>query len=180
MHVSTIQTEDDDDDTYSDIVFVQKHVQVRKAETSRLRNEAITLLKKKGKALKSHTLELAAMQMAADPFAKIKGLLQGLIERLLKEATDEATQKGWCDTELGKAESDRSFRHQDAERLSADIGELEATKAQLEETQKNLKAEIKDLQDAWTTATTQRNSEKAANKATLETTPATWRFRPSS
>ena len=89
--------DDDDDDVYADVVFTQtKMVQVHKHKVSAgLRNQAITMLKKKGKALKSHTLELAAMQMAADPFAKIKGLLQGLIERLLKEATDEATQKGW-------------------------------------------------------------------------------------
>jgi len=162
--------DDDDDDVYADVVFTQtKMVQVHKHKVSTgLRNQAITMLKKKGKALKSHTLELAAMQMAADPFAKIKGLLQGLIERLLKEATDEATQKGWCDTELGKAETDRSFRHQDVERLSADIGTLEATKATLEETQKNLKQDIKDLNTAWQEATTQRNSEKATNKATLE------------
>ena len=38
----------------------------------------------------------------------------------------------------------------------------------LEETQKNLKKDIKDLNTAWQTATTQRNSEKATNKATLE------------
>merc|ERR1719217_1445704 len=158
--------DDDDDDVYADVVFTQtKMVQVHKHKVSAgLRNQAITMLKKKGKALKSHTLELAAMQMAADPFAKIKGLLQGLIERLLKEATE----KGWCDTELGKAKTDRSYRHQDVERLSADIGTYEATKAELEETQKNLKKDIKDLNTAWQTATTQRNSEKATNKATLE------------
>merc|ERR1719217_1494078 len=138
--------DDDDDDVYADVVFVQtKMAQVHKHKVATgLRNQAITMLKKKGKALKSHTLELAAMQMAADPFAKVKGLLQGLIERLLKEATDEATQKGWCDTELGKAKTDRSYRHQDVERLSADIGTYEATKAELEETQKNLKKEATD------------------------------------
>merc|ERR550537_1756779 len=163
------QENDDDDDTYSDIVFVQtRHVQVHKHKGSLLRDEAITMLKKKGKNLGSHILELAAMQMAADPFAKIKTLIQGLIERLLKEATDEATQKGWCDTELGKAESDRDYRHGDVERLSADIGVLEAKKAKLEEDQRTLKADIKQLNKAHVETTRQRESEKAANKATLE------------
>merc|ERR1719473_103906 len=148
--------DNEDDDTYSDIVFVQtRHVQVHKHKGSLLRDEAITMLKKKGKTLGSHILELAAMQMAADPFAKIKTLIQGLIERLLKEATDEATQKGWCDTELGKAESDRDYRHGDVESLSADIGVLEAKKAKLEEDQRTLKADIKELNRAHVATTKQ-------------------------
>merc|ERR1719456_1499939 len=126
------------------------------------------MLKKKGETLGSHILELMAMKMAADPFAKIKTLIQGLIERLLKEATDEATKKGWCDTELGKAETDRDYRHGDVERLSADIGVLEAKKAKLEEDQRNLKADIKELNKAHVATTQQRESEKAANKDTLE------------
>jgi chromosome segregation ATPase len=167
--IQTDDAADEDDDTYSDIVFVQtRHVQVHKHKSSLLRDEAITMLKKTGKKLGSHTLELAAMAMAADPFAKIKTLIQGLIERLLKEATDEATQKGWCDTELGKAESDRDYRHGDVERLSADIGVLEAKKAKLEEDQRNLKADIKELNRDHVATTKQRENEKAANKDTLE------------
>merc|ERR550537_911534 len=152
------QENDDDDDTYSDIVFVQtRHVQVHKHKGSLLRDEAITMLKKKGKNLGSHILELAAMQLAADPFAKIKTLLQGLIERLLSESTDEATQKGWCDTEIGKANSDRDYRQSDCDSLSADIAVLEATKAEQEEKMAELKASISDLNDAHTEATRQRD-----------------------
>merc|ERR1719271_2021172 len=164
---------DDDDDTYSDIVFVQtRHVQVHKHKSSLLRDEAITMLKKTGKKLGSHTLKLAAMQMAADPFAKIKTLIQGLIERLLYEATDEATQKGWCDTEIGKAETDRSYRQGDVERLSADIGVYEAKKAAQEEKMAELKQSISDLNLALSDATTIRGNDKAANKATLEAATA--------
>ncbi len=40
------------------------------------------------------------MKVQADPFAKVKKLIQQLIERLIAESTAEATKKGFCDLEL--------------------------------------------------------------------------------
>ena len=37
--------------------------------------------------------------------SKNQELIQQLITRLLTESENEATQKGWCDTEIGKARS---------------------------------------------------------------------------
>merc|ERR1719327_571708 len=61
------------------------------------RQMIISLLKGKGQELKSTLLTSLASRIAADPFAKIKKLIQELIERLLQEAANEANQKGWCD-----------------------------------------------------------------------------------
>ena len=58
-----------------------------------LRNRAITILSAAAQHLKSGPIALLTMKMAADPFAKVKGLIQGLIERLLTEAASEATHK---------------------------------------------------------------------------------------
>jgi len=107
------------------------------------------------------------MQMAADPFAKIKTLIQGLIERLLKEAAEEANQKGWCDSSLAKANTDRDFRQGDLEDLSAQINDMTAQKRSLEETAKDLKREIKELNSAHRDATRLRSSEKEQNKKEL-------------
>merc|ERR1719281_45093 len=90
------------------------------------------MLTNAAKTLKSGPIALLTMQLAADPFAKVKGLIQSLIERLLKEAADEATHKGWCDTEMGKAEKDREYRHGDVQTINAEITEAEALKAKLE------------------------------------------------
>jgi len=72
-----------------------------------------------------------ADQIMADPFVKIKKLIQGLIERLLEESKNEATKKGMCDTELGKSRTTRDNRFADVGQLDADLAELSAQKTTL-------------------------------------------------
>merc|ERR1719329_534106 len=71
------------------------------------KEKVLALLNKEGSRLGSAVLASMAMKVAADPFAKVKELIQKLIERLVAEATAEATKKGFCDLELGKAEKNR-------------------------------------------------------------------------
>jgi hypothetical protein len=164
-----VQEPEQEDEEYSDVVFAQmKAIHAHKSGHAALRNKAITMLEKKGKDLKSSVLSMMAMKMAADPFAKVKTLIQQLIERLIREKTDEATHKGWCDTELAKAEHDRDYRHGDTESLSATVAVLEARKATLEETAATLKSDISALETAHMTTSKQRSAEKAENKATLD------------
>jgi len=159
----------DDSTEYHDVVFVQKAVHKHGSSSkTELRNRAITILTSAAQSLKSGPLALLTMKMAADPFAKVKTLIQGLIERLLKEAADEATHKGWCDTEIGKAEKDREYRQGDAEKLNAAIAKEEALKAKLEETIATLTEEIFQLNEDFTEATKMRDEEKANNKKTLK------------
>merc|ERR1719194_141070 len=129
-----VQVDGDSNDEYHDVVFVQEKAVHKHGSNAQveLRNRAITILSAAAQHLKSGPIALLTMKMAADPFAKVKGLIQALIERLLKEAANEATHKGWCDTEIGKAEKDRDFRHEDLQSLNSDITELEARQAKLE------------------------------------------------
>merc|ERR1719305_1721018 len=111
---------------------------------------------------------MLVMKMARDPFAKVKVLIQQLIERLLTEAKNEATHKGWCDTEIGKAEKDREYRHADSVKLNAAITDGEATIAKLKETIETLTKELGELNEALLEATKQREQDKANNKKTLK------------
>merc|ERR1719375_1440406 len=51
----------------------------------------------------SYALMEMAGSAAMDPFVKIRGLIEDMIGKLLKEAQEEATQKAFCDEEMGKS-----------------------------------------------------------------------------
>merc|ERR1719316_254896 len=95
------------------------------------------------------------MRVSADPFIKVKKLIQDLIERLVTEAAEEATKKGWCDTEMGKATHTRDSNMNKIMELNANLEELEATKAKLEEEIATLTTEISELNDSLTKQTNQ-------------------------
>jgi hypothetical protein len=161
----------DSEDTYTDVVFTQLKEVKKTHDESRgkqARLDTITKIKHMAKKLNSVDLNLLAMKIAADPFAKVKDLIQQLITRLLTESQNEATQKGWCDTELGKAQSDRDFRMTDTKKLSAKAQVHEADKKNQEETITTLTTEIAELQADHVEVTKIRENEKAENKKVLE------------
>merc|ERR1719171_3154918 len=160
-------------DSYTDVVFTQlkevkKSSVAESARAKQARLDAVTQIKHAAKKLNSADMSLLAMKIAADPFAKVKELIQQLIERLLTESQNEATQKGWCDTEIGKANTDRDHRMADTKSLSAKALVLEAEKKNQEETIKLLTDEISALNSDHAEVTRIREAEKAENKKVLE------------
>jgi len=133
------------------------------------RNLAVATLRNEGARLSSPTLSAIAMQVAANPFAKMKKLIQKLVERLLAEATAEATKKGFCDTELGKAENDRDFRWTEVKKLSAELKLLEAKEDSLKSEIDMLTTNLEALADAVKEATEDRAEEKKNNEKTIDT-----------
>ena len=150
-----------------EVRHAQNSAKPRKVADKKVQKVA-ALLAKMGSKLRSAVLSSLAVKVREDPFAKVKTLVQQLIERLVREKTDEATQKGWCDTELAKAKHDRDYRHSDTESLSANIAVLEARKASLLQRETDLTASIAALNTAHTEATTLRDTEKSDNKETLQ------------
>merc|ERR1719169_380004 len=97
------------------------------------RTRVLTLLRKKSAELDSPVLASLATKVAADPFVKIKKLIQELIERLLQEAADEANHKGWCDKEFGKAKAARARKAEMVAGLNTALEENEAKRDMLAE-----------------------------------------------
>merc|ERR1719478_520603 len=115
--------DDDDFDDDDDVSFTQVSAQVRQALNSAAAKprkvadkkvqQVAALLAKMGGKLRSAVLSSLAVKVREDPFAKVKTLIQDLIERLLQQEADEANHKGWCDTEISKTLKDREYRLRD-------------------------------------------------------------------
>jgi chromosome segregation ATPase len=125
-------------------------------------------LNEQAKRLNSRVLFALATRVADDPFVKVKKMIKDLIVRLMEEANEEATHKGWCDTELSTNEQTRKEKTEAVETLHAEIDELEASIAKLMEDISELTNAVADLNAAMAKATEIRQEEKATNTATVK------------
>jgi len=132
---------------------------------------ASNLLAKAAKSLHSPVLSVTAMKvkLLADHFVKVRAIIKDLVAKLEEDAESEATQKGFCDTNMAAALTDRDTANAQIEEAMATISKITAEKAELEEEIQNLKKAIADNLKALNEATELRNSEKADNEATIAT-----------
>merc|ERR1719231_281497 len=126
------------------------------------------MLGAEAKRLKSSLLGSLVMKVAADPFAKVKELIQKLIERLVKEAEEEASKKGFCDQEMGKATHSRDSRLLSVDKITAELQGLEAKRDFLQREIEVLTQNLKELDANLKEQTKLRNEEKAENLTTLK------------
>jgi len=113
--------------------------------------------------LKSPALAAVSVKISSNPFAKVKELIQKLVERLIAESTAEATKKGFCDTEVGKAKKDRDFRWTDTGKLTASLATLHAKEDELIAAITTLTEAKESTQAALEEAQTLRDEQKAEN-----------------
>jgi len=131
---------------------------------------ALDMLQKEGQRLGSAVLSSLAVHIAGadDPFAKVQKMIQNLIERLLAEATEEATKKGFCDKELRTGMLERDARLSEVRALNTEIGGLKVKEDELNMEMDDLKAASSDLTSALKAATVDRDASKQDNLDTLK------------
>jgi len=144
-------------------------VQLRASATNPENQErAAAYLRGVADKIGSRVLSTIAMRAAEDPFAKVKKLIEELVQRLIAEATEEAEHKGWCDTELGTNEVTRKEKSSRVETLHAEIEGLQSKIASLTKDISETSKAIAELNAAVATATQIRDTEKTDNELTIK------------
>jgi len=117
--------------------------------------------------LKSVALLNLTSTAAEDPLAKVKQLIQALVERLLKEAAAEANHKGWCDKEVGLAEQKRDYAAKELKEINSFLQSSEVRHEKLAEQAETLETEIEDLATEFNKAAAIRSFEAAEAKMAI-------------
>jgi hypothetical protein len=81
----------------------------------------------------------------ADPFSKVKSLIENMIAKLEKQADEEAAEKAFCDEQMAKTERKKSELEEDVAKMTSRIDQAAADSAKLAEQIKALEAELAAL-----------------------------------
>jgi hypothetical protein len=136
-------------------------------QTSNVRSKLVKKIQSMGRKFHSFGLMQLASVASSDPFVKIRGLIEDMIAKLLKEAQEEATQKAFCDTEMGKSKTSQAEKTATLDKLQTRIDGASATIAELTEAVKTLESEVASIDKAQAEATEIRTTESADNKAAI-------------
>merc|ERR1719224_170308 len=98
----------------------------------------------------------------SDPFAKVKGLISDMIEKLLKEAQADATEKAFCDKEMAETEAKKADNEATIGKLSTQIDSMTAKSSKLKGQVAALQKELAALARTQAEADRLRADEKAA------------------
>jgi hypothetical protein len=141
-------------------------VQVSVRDTRR--DQVVGLLQELSKTVQARGLsELAvkvrsAMLTEADPFAKVKEMITEMVEKLMKEAAEEAEKKAFCDKEMSETKAKREDKTSETEDLQMKIDKAAAKIAKLKEGVSVLEEELGKMAGEVKEATEMREKEKTA------------------
>jgi hypothetical protein len=123
------------------------------------RQKVVGILKQLSATHHSFAFAQLASMAGSDPFVKIRGLIEDMIAKLLKEAEEEATQKAFCDAEMGKSKKSQDDKTMTLDKLQARIDGATTTIAENTESIKTLEGEVAEIDKAQAEATAIRTKE---------------------
>merc|ERR1719443_2321401 len=147
-------------------VFVQVAARIQTRRAGRGDEDAIRVklgayLKKLARERKNYALAQLASASVADPFEKVRGLIEGMISKLVAEAQEQATKEAFCKEELGKSKSSKEQKEDLIEKHSSRLEQAEARNNELLSSARSLVMEIWQIDSAQKEATKVRYEEKA-------------------
>merc|ERR1719421_403755 len=97
-----------------------------------------------------------------DPFAKVKGLISEMIDKLVAEAAKEAAHKAFCDKEMSETKAKKEDKEDELDDLTTKIDKDTAKIAKLKEEIATLEKELGEIAAAQKKATEMRQEQAAA------------------
>merc|ERR1719453_126888 len=97
----------------------------------------------------------------ADPFDKVRALIEGMIGKLVEQANAEASQKSFCDEENAKSKKAQGEKSLTLDKLNSRVATAAATKAELEQAISDLQSDLAALDTGNAEATKIRGEEHA-------------------
>jgi chromosome segregation ATPase len=134
-------------------------------EESSSGRESITMVRHLATAQRSNALARLANRMEVafrssdNPFAKVMGMINSMIEKLEKEAEGEATQKAFCDKALAEANAKKDEATTSIDKLNVKIEQGSAKSTKLKEEVTVLQSELAKLMSAQQTMDALRQKE---------------------
>jgi len=133
-------------------------------QAEEVRSDLVRKLKKMSRKYNSFALVQLANQAKADPFVKIRGLVEEMISKLEKQAADEATQDSWCKAETKKTRAAEKAKNADVDKHQTRIDKCNAFIEVSAQEIAALKAELNEIAECNSKSTAIRTEEKAENE----------------
>jgi len=146
-----LQTEDGDASADAGIEHV---VSVLKSAGFHANDVALTQL--------AENVKVAAAMNSGDVFAKVRGMIEQMLEKLIADAKQDASHKAYCDEEMGESKAKIDDHTSTIDDLSAKIDKADATITKLTDSIATLEQELGDLVKQQATMDQLRAEQKAA------------------
>mmetsp|Transcript_64074 Transcript_64074/g.111690 ORF Transcript_64074/g.111690 Transcript_64074/m.111690 type:complete len:704 (+) Transcript_64074:71-2182(+) len=143
--------------------------------------EVVNLIRKLAHEQRSAMLQQLATRISTaiknsathgeDPFAKVKGMISDMIEKLLKQAGEEAEHKAYCDKELADTAQKTSELEYDVEKYSGKLDKTQSASVMLKDEVAVLQKELLEITKSQSEADALRKEELkvyTASKTDLE------------
>merc|ERR1719498_1442424 len=141
--------------------FVQTKALAKASDDEDPKARALRAIEQLGRKLQKTSLVALAYRAAEDPFGKIRGMVEDMIAKLMQEAAEEATQKAFCDTEIGESTASKDDKQGKLDKVNSRLEKAGATTATLTEEVSKLSKELADSDAAMSEAAAIRQKEKA-------------------
>lgn len=140
---------------------------VRTSSDFQRREKVSTMLRKMGREFNQYGLMQVAQAANDDPFVKVRGMIQAMVEKLEEESRQEASKEAKCKQDKQKGQTDLKIKKGDFEKLGSRLDGSNAKFVLLGDEIADLQQQLKDLDISVRAGTDFRNKDRKDNNAVI-------------